>query len=263
LGKRVKDKLLVPKKNSQIVPKHLVIIPDGNRRWARKRGWKPWVGHKKAATLEKMRALYDYAGNIGIKHLSFWAFSTENWNRDKEEIKGIFDIFLENVDALQKDLKEKNIRFRHLGRRDRLPKDLIKAMDELAELSKNNSGLNLQLCLDYGGRDDIVRAFNVIQKENIKNITEETISEYLDTHDIPDPDLIIRTAGEKRLSGIMPYQAVYAELYFTDTLYPDFSPVHLERALLEYSARVRRFGGTAKEDLKNINPDKLLDIKVS
>ena len=157
------------------------------------------------------------------------------------------------------EFEKEEIRFRHLGRKDRLSEDIVEGLETLEEKTKNLSKLNFQLCMDYGGRNEIVRAVNGMIKDGVQEVSEELFSKYLDTTNLPDPDFVIRTSGEKRTSGIMPYQAAYAELYFTDVPFPEFGAEEFKRALLEYSGRVRRFGGTAGRDLKNINEDALVD----
>lgn len=223
------------------IPKHVVIIPDGNRRWAKERSMKPWEGHAKAGTYDNLNALFQEAKRLGVKYMSFWGFSTENWKRDKKEVEIIMRLILKGLNEFEEKM-ESDIRFVHVGRKDRLMNKLVEQIKNLEEKTKNNSGLYVILCLDYGGRDEIVRAVNKIVGEGDKLESEEDFSKYLDTKVIPDPDLIIRTGGEIRLSGFMPYQSTYAELYFTDVYYPDFDPVELRRAVSEYSRRQRRFG---------------------
>lgn len=245
------------------VPNHVVIIPDGNRRWAREKGYKPWVGHKANMNKERLEPLFNEATELGIKYVSFWAFSTENWTRDPKEVEMLLGMLRKGLKDLIKKkekLDEYNVRLRHIGRKDRLPSDVISQFNFLEEYTKENDGLNLNACIDYGGRDDLVRAINQMIKEGVGEVTEEMISGYLDTKGVPDPDLIIRTSGERRTSGIMAYQSTYAELYFTNVYFPDFDAFQLRRAVLDYSARTRRFGGTAKKDLKGIDEKKLLDV---
>ncbi len=199
------------------VPQHIVIIPDGNRRWARAQGWKPWVGHKKAAAYERVKPIIEECKELGVKYLTLWVWSTENWDRSEEEKEAIFDLFRDLVSKLSEELARDKIRFRHLGRKDRIPRDIIRSLEDLEEKTKNYKALNLQVCMDYGGRDEILRAVNGMIHDGVEDATEEVLSKYLDTKsDVPDPDLIIRTSGEKRTSGIMPFQSTYAELYFTD-----------------------------------------------
>ena len=256
LGKSVVDDNK-PKK----MPKHVVIIPDGNRRWARARGFKPWVGHQKALNSEHMRKIFKECRRFGIGYLSLWGFSTENWNRDKKELEILFNVFRNTLASFKKDLSEEKIKFRLFGRKDRLPDDIVKLCKDLEGQTKNYTNLNLQLCLDSGGRDDLVRAFNKMIKDGIEKADEKLISKYLDSCDVPDPDLIIRTSGERRTSGIMAYQGVYAELYFTDCLFPDFDETQFRLAILDYASRVRRFGGDVREDVAKVSGE-LIDPKL-
>ncbi|OJI06925.1 di-trans,poly-cis-decaprenylcistransferase [bacterium CG10_46_32] len=241
------------------VPHHVVIIPDGNRRWARAKGWQPWVGHRAALQNKRMREIFKECRRSGIQYLSLWGFSTENWNRDKKEIEYLFGIFKEFVGTLSKNLHEDKIRFRLFGRRDRFPKDIIAICEQLEVDAEKYTNLNFQLCLDSGGRDDLVRAFNRMAEDGITKVDEQVISTYLDSNGIPDPDLIIRTSGEQRTSGIMAYQSVYAELYFTSVHFPDFGGEQFRLAILDYASRVRRFGGTAQEDVAGIAAGELID----
>ncbi len=251
-------KLLVGEDRERI-PKHVIIIPDGNRRWAREKGWHPWVGHRTALKAQRVHEFFRECRRLGIQYLSLWGFSTENWNRDKKEIEYLFKIFDEFVDTLSQILHDDKIRFRLFGRRDRFPRKIIEACEKLEEATKHYSNLNFQLCLDSGGRDDLVRAFNDMIRDGVTEITEQTISKYLDSAGLPDPDLIIRTSGERRTSGIMAYQSVYAELYFTDVYFPDFDVEQFRLALLSYAARVRRFGGTARADTAGLAANELID----
>lgn len=246
-------------KKPEKIPQHVVIIADGNRRWARQRGWHPWIGHRKAIEYSRIKAIFDEAKKIGIKYFSVWFFSTENWDRDPKEIEVLFGLFRIMIVKWREQFLQEEIRFRHFGRKDRLPADIIETMEKLEKETEKFTKFNIQLCLDYGGKDDLVRAFRKMLEAGVKDIEEATISQYLDTHEIPDPDLIIRTSGEQRTSGIMVYQAAYAELYFTNVCFPDFDANELYRAVLDYSGRVRRFGGTALEDTKNIDVSKLID----
>jgi undecaprenyl diphosphate synthase len=240
------NEILKLDKENQI-PLHVALIADGNRRWAREQSWLPWVGHRKAVKFERLNEIFNECKEIGVKYLSFWAFSTENWSRDEREIDEIFNLIRNSYAQWLGKFKEDGIRFRHIGRKDRLPKDIIKILNDFAEKTKEFDSLNFQLCLDYNGRDDIVRAVNKIIAEKVKEIDEDTFKNYLDTHDIPEPDLIIRTSGEIRTSGIMAYESAYAELYFTNVYFPDFDAMHFKRAILDYAARNRNFGGTNKK----------------
>lgn len=228
------------------IPQHVVIIPDGNRRWAREKGMEVTAGHYKSGSYDNVKSLIIEAKELGIRYITFWGFSTENWSRDQIEVSAIFELVKNLIEKLSREAKENKIRFRHLGRKDRLPKDLIDSINELEEETKNYHELNVQICLDYGGRDEIIRAVNKMLKSGIKKVDEKEFASYLDSRDMPDPDLIIRTSGEHRLSGMMPFQAVYAELYFADCYFPDFDALELKKAVESYGKRDRRFGGSSK-----------------
>jgi len=225
------------------IPTHVAVIPDGNRRWAKQRGLPGTDGHAKAIEIKKVVALLDETQKIGIKFISLWGFSTENWKRSLIEKKLLFHIFEKLANDLEEYIEKNKVKFKHIGRKDRLPKSLIETLNKLEEKTKNNKGLNVQLCLDYGGRDEIVRAIKKMSKDVQKEIDESTLANYLDTANIPEPDLIVRTGGNQRLSGFMPYQGAYSELYFTKTFFPDFGPAELKEAVEEFSRRKRTFGG--------------------
>ena len=224
------------------IPAHIVIIPDGNRRWARHKGLSVFAGHEKSASFGNTIPILEEARKLGVKYMTFWAFSTENWNRSGAEKDFLFNL----IHRFSKDFKDyaiKNkIRFRHLGRKDRIPKKVAKEIEDIEEKTKNFDDFNFQLCLDYGGRDEMVRAVNKLIGLGIKKIKEEDILNSLDSAGIPDPDLIIRTSGERRTSGFMPLQADYAELYFEDKYFPDFGPKELRKAVDEFGKRKRNFG---------------------
>jgi len=225
------------------IPRHIAIIPDGNRRWARKKGLVASAGHYRAGSYENIKSLFVEGQRLGVKYMSLWGFSTENWVRGDSEIDKIFRLIHDNVTKFREDAHKDKMRFRHIGRKDRLPQKLAKAITRLEEETKKYDTFHVQLCLDYGGRDELIRAFNTMLKEGKETIDEESFYSYLDTQDIPQPDLIIRTGGEQRVSGFMLYQSAYSELYFTDTLFPDFGPNQLKSALEDYSKRRRRYGG--------------------
>ena len=225
------------------IPVHVAIIPDGNRRWAKERGLEILRGVEKSAKFSNIISLLDEADRLGIKYLSLWGFSTENWNRSKTERDFIFELVFRSIENLKEYTKKKKIRFKHIGRKDRLPIKVIEALEDFEKNTKKNNGLNVQFLLDYGGRDEIVRAVNKILKEGKKEINDGDFKQYLDTRDIPDPELIIRTGGEKRLSGLMSYQNAYAELYFIDTYFPDFDASELKKAVEWFSSVQRKFGG--------------------
>ena len=223
------------------IPVHMAIIPDGNRRWARERSMKPWEGHAKAGTFENLNSLIQEAKKLGVKYLSFWGFSTENWKREKKEVDIIMRLILKGLNEFEAR-GEKDIRFVHIGRKDRLLGKLVERIDSLEEKTKENKGVYVLLCLDYGGRDEIMRAVNKVLKSGKKDISEEEFRNFLGTNGFPDPDLIVRTGGEMRMSGFMPFQSDYAELFFTDVYFPDFGVAELRAAVGEYSRRQRRFG---------------------
>ncbi|HEY4493149.1 MAG TPA: polyprenyl diphosphate synthase [Candidatus Paceibacterota bacterium] len=240
LGRRVLNK--VDKKVEQAVlkvPKHVVIIPDGNRRWARERGLLPWEGHKEG--MERTKELLKAAPTMGVTHMTFWGFSTENWSRPAEEVGWLMSAFTRAVKELGKELIKNKTAFRHLGRKDRLDPKLLTSLTDLENKTAHFKDKTFSMALDYGGRDEIARAISKLDKQN-KPTNEQTISEALDTVGLPDPDLIIRTSGEQRLSGIMPWQGTYAELYFTPLHFPDFTADQLALALADYGNRQRRFG---------------------
>jgi len=225
------------------IPSHVTIIPDGNRRWARYRGLEPHFGHYKSGSYKNIEALLLEAKRIGIKYVSIWGFSTENWKRSEEEKMAIFDLLSEGVNRFRKFARNNKIRFKHIGRKDRLPKELIKSLNELEKETKEYSELTVLLCLDYGGRDEIIRAVNKALKSGRKEIDEKEFLGFLDSYGDPDPDFIIRTSGEQRVSGFMPFQAAYSELYFSEVYFPDFNVEELRKAIREYGRRIRRFGG--------------------
>lgn len=224
------------------LPKHLVIIPDGNRRWAKIHGLPIFMGHKKG--FERAKEIIEYLKDSKVQSITIWAFSTENWKREKDEVENLMKIFLDTIDSLRKTCLENKIVFRHFGRKNILDSKVIEHLQNLEQDTKAFADLpnskNINLAIDYGGRDEIVRAINSIPGDT--EITEKHFEEYLDTRGISDPDLIIRTSGEKRLSGILPWQSVYSELYFTDKHFPDFDIDQLNLALLDFSNRKRRFG---------------------
>ncbi|MEK6928623.1 MAG: polyprenyl diphosphate synthase [Nanoarchaeota archaeon] len=226
------------------IPEHVAIIPDGNRRWAKEKKASPEFGHYTSSSFQHVSGLFDEARKIGIKYLTLWGFSTENWKRNSFEVKAIFSMILKNIKDFREEVHAKKIRFRHLGRKDRIPRNLLKELEKLERESKEYENFNVQLCLDYGGKDELLRAVNAILRKGFKKIDEEDFTHYLDSYGIPDVDLIIRTSGEMRLSGFMPFQSTYAELYFADVHFPDFNAKELRKAIKEFGRRHRRFGGS-------------------
>jgi len=230
--------------NKNHLPKHVVIIPDGNRRWAKEKGLPTIEGHRYAAQTTLPNLISELA-KLNIKYFTFWALSTENLiGRSKEEVDYLFDLtrfFLKNK---LKEFKEKGIKLKIIGDLTNLPKDLQKEILKITADTKENKKMTLVLGLNYGGRDEIIRAIKKIRnsKFEIRNLTKENFGNYLDTTGIPDPDLIIRTGGEKRLSGFMLWQSEYSELYFSDLYFPDFTAKELEKSINNYLQRQRRFG---------------------
>jgi len=233
------------------IPKHIAIIMDGNGRWAKKKGKIRLEGHRAgAANLER---ILEESIKLGVKYLTVYAFSTENWTRPDQEVKFIMNLPVEFYDKYVPELHQKNMKIQMIGETDRLPKQTFEALKKAEELTKLNTGLILNFALNYGGRAEITQAVKLIAQDvldakvNPGDITEELIGEYLFTGHLPktlrDPDLIIRTSGELRLSNFLPWQAAYSELYFTDVLWPDFDEEALKEAIAEFNRRNRRFGG--------------------
>lgn len=228
------------------LPEHIAIIMDGNGRWAKMKHLSRNEGHKKGA--EVLRNISEHANKIGIRYMTVYAFSTENWNRPKEEVDGLMNLLRRHLDRHLKDAKKNNIRFRVLGDKKGLPKDLQEKIDTLEVTTAEKTGMTVNLAINYGGRDEIVRACNrmlAFIKENPdtqQKITEELLSQHLDTMGMPDPDLMIRTSGELRTSNFLPWQLAYSEFYFTECLWPEFTTKEFDKALNEYTMRKRRFG---------------------
>lgn len=228
--------------NSPVVPRHIALIPDGNRRWARERRLGVSKGHEYAARVDRALELIDECKKLGVYYFTIWGFSTENWKRDTKEVYRLVSLVSSLLKKFANELPERNIRFRHLGREDRLPAGLDRDIRSLEEKTAHCTGFYLQFCFDYGGRDEIARAVNKILKSGVKTVSEEDFSHYLDSEGIPDPDLIIRTSGERRTSGFMPFQSTYAEWYFTDVYFPEFGSEQLRAAVEEFAVRKRNFG---------------------
>ena len=236
------------------IPTHVAIILDGNGRWAKKRGLPRNFGHLKGC--DNVEPVCKAAFNLGIKYVTMYAFSTENWKRPQAEVDELMKLLAKYMKDATKLSVKNNMRVRIIGDKTGLSDELNKLITELEELSGDFTGLQLQIAVNYGGRDDIRRAFKNIILEADKSgktyneladsLTEEVISKNLDTADIPDPDLMIRTSGEQRLSNYLIWQLAYAEYFFTDTLWPDFGKKDLEEAIEFYSGRDRRFGGLKK-----------------
>ena len=234
------------KSQKTVLPRHIAIIMDGNGRWAKKRALPRSAGH--SAGSKNFKDIARYCNKIGLEYLTVYAFSTENWKRPKEEVDNIMNILRDYLkDA--KNFKDENIKVKFIGNIDALPDDIVYLIHDAEENSKDATGLHLNIALNYGGRDELVYAFKKLA-DRVKNreislddITEETVSDSLYTAGQPDPDFIIRPSGEYRLSNYLIWQSAYAEFWFSDILWPDFSSKHLDKAIEEYNKRNRRFGG--------------------
>ncbi len=226
-------------KNITNLPQHIAIIMDGNRRWARERGFASIEGHRKVAE-ETLEPLIEHAARRGVKYMTFWAFSTENWNRSETEIAGILSIFRHVINKQWQRLHDKGVRIKVIGDTSRFPEDIQSSLRNVVEQTKNNTKITTVFALNYGGRDELLRAINTLRNGEI--ITAKTLDERLDTAGIPDPEFVIRTGGEQRLSGFLLWQIEYAELAFPSWYMPDFTPEKLDELLEEYKKRQRRFG---------------------
>ena len=237
------------------IPQHVAIIMDGNGRWAKNQGLKRIFGHQHA--LNSVRSVVEGAGEIGIKFLTLFAFSTENWNRPKDEIDALMDILISAVDKELTALHKNNVRLKIIGDIKKMSSKIQKKLNKATIFTAENKGLTLTLALNYGAREEIVNCVKCcVQDVLTKNITADDITEtmissklYTDT--MPDPELMIRTSGEKRLSNFMLWQAAYSEFYFTETLWPDFRKQHLFDAIFDFQNRERRFGKTSEQIKKN------------
>lgn len=232
---------------SEIIPQHVAIIMDGNGRWARKRGMPRVVGHREGAgRLKKISAFCD---EIGVKYLTVYAFSTENWKRPKNEVDGLMSLLLGYLKNAENEIGGRNIRIRVIGDVSGLPGEVQKEIDRVMKLTSKNSGLILNIALNYGSRDEILNAVKKLindvngGKININDIDENALNKRLYTADMPDPDLLIRTGGEKRISNFLLWQSAYTELWYTDVFWPDFTKEHLMEAIKDFQKRDRRFGG--------------------
>jgi undecaprenyl diphosphate synthase len=222
------------------LPKHIAIIMDGNRRWAKQNKLKALQGHSYVVD-HCIEPLVDRCIELGIPYLTLWAFSSENWHRDKEEVAGLMEIFRRAFAKKVEDLHKKGVRLGIIGEIDAFPADIAKQAKEWVEISKENTKITVNFALNYGGRPELLRAASKLLEYQLSPTTEN-FEKYLYTAGMPDPDLLIRPGGEIRLSGFMPWQTVYTELYFTDVLMPDFDATELDKAIEEYEHRQRRFG---------------------
>ncbi len=238
------------------VPTHIAVIMDGNGRWAKKQGKARVFGHKNG--VKSVREIIETSAEIGVRYLTLYAFSTENWNRPKLEVKTLMSLLVSSLKKELASLQKNNVKLQTIGNLKHLPVKAQKEISEVTAKTKNNSKITLTLALSYGAREEIVQAIQKISKKvvnnalNIKEIDEKIINNHLYTFTLPDVDLLIRTSGEKRISNFLLWQIAYAELYFTEVLWPDFRKEHLYQAIVEYQNRERRFGKTS-EQIKNKN----------
>ena len=234
-------------KSNIIIPQHVAIIMDGNGRWAKKRGLPRTAGHKKGAN--NFRTIADYLNKIGVKYMTFYAFSTENWKRSKDEVDTIMALFKDYLEEAFERFHETDMKMNFIGDRSVLRPDLIELMYKIEDVSKDNKGAVVNIAINYGGRQEIVYAAKEIARKvqngelDPEKIDEDLISAHIYTADQPDPDLIIRPSGEYRLSNFLIWQCAYSEFWYDDVLWPDFSAKDMDRAIKDYSSRQRRFGG--------------------
>ena len=233
------------------LPKHLAIIMDGNGRWAKQKGFLRAIGHENGT--KSVRVTVETCAKLGIENLTLYAFSTENWNRPKLEVDTLMKLLVHSLKNELKTLQENNIRLNSIGNLEQLPKSIRKELNEVIETTKSNSRMTLTLALSYGSREELISAVKNISHKvknniiSIDSIDESIINQHLYTHNLPDVDLLIRTSGEHRISNFLLWQIAYAEFYFIDVLWPDFTENHLYEAIISYQKRERRFGKTSEQ----------------
>ena len=230
---------------ASLLPQHIAVVMDGNGRWAEKRHMPRLIGHKKG--IEATRRLVNLCGNHGIPYLTLFAFSTENWKRPQNEVEQLMGLMMDGLKKEVPSLHRNSVVIRFVGNTQNFPEKMFDAIQSAEELTANNSGMTLSICVDYGGRWDITQAVNKALKESLGNnqptqLSESDISKHLAMRDIPDPDLFIRTSGEQRISNFLLWQLAYTELHFTPRLWPDFNKEDFDKALHDFSHRERRFG---------------------
>jgi len=228
---------------SNTIPKHIAFIMDGNRRWARAHKFRLLRGHNSGA--ERIETIVEAAAKKKIPFVTFWAFSTENWNREKDEVAMLMKVFRSVLSGQMANRLIKNgVKLQVIGNFTKFPKDIVEGLEKLMAASRDNKRITATIAINYGGREEILKAVReVVKLSRVSRVLyEDTLASFLYTKDLPDPDMIVRTGGEQRLSGFLPWQAVYSELYFTDTYWPDFDEKEFEKALEEFNRRQRRFG---------------------
>ncbi len=231
--------------NKHKIPNHVAITMDGNGRWAKRKGRYRVFGHQNG--VKAVRESVEYAVELGIKYLTLYAFSIENWNRPNNEITALMTLLVSTINKEKKTLMENEVSLNVIGDTDKLPDNCKKQLNQAIKETAGNQRMKLILALSYGGRWDIVNAVNKILKEKIESVSEKVFKQYLATKNVPDPELLIRTSGEYRISNFLLWQIAYSELYFTDTLWPDFRKEDFEKAILDYQNRERRFGKTTDQ----------------
>jgi undecaprenyl diphosphate synthase len=237
--------------NKDNLPKHLAIIMDGNGRWAKQKGLLRALGHESGT--KSVKTTVETCAKLGIENLTLYAFSTENWNRPKLEVDTLMKLLVNSLKKELKTLQENNIRLNSIGNLSKLPSSTLKALNDVIEKTKNNSRMTLTLALSYGSREELLNVVKNISDKvknniiSIEAIDESIINQHLYTHNLPDVDLLIRTSGEHRISNFLLWQIAYAELFFTDVLWPDFTDQHLYEAIISYQKRERRFGKTSEQ----------------
>ena len=242
---------LLPSISPQNLPKHLAIIMDGNGRWAKQKGLLRAMGHESGT--KSVRQTVEACARLGVENLTLYAFSTENWNRPKLEVNTLMQLLVHSLKNELKTLQDNNVRLQTIGNTDKLPKNIQKELNEVIEKTKNNNRTTLTLALSYSSREELLNVVKTIS-EKVKNniisidtIDESIINQHLYTHNMPDVDLLIRTSGEHRISNFLLWQIAYAELFFTNVLWPDFTDEHLYEAIISYQKRERRFGKTSEQ----------------
>ena len=230
------------------IPRHVAIIMDGNGRWAKQRGLPRVAGHR--AGTENLRAIIRASAEFGIKYLTLYAFSTENWSRPRTEIDGLMRILSDVIDREMADLHKEGARLVHIGHLDGLSNTLQEKVRRAIEMTKDNQRITIVLAFNYGGRDEIIHAIKKMLRDSIdpESVDVDLVSQYMFTKDLPDPDLVVRTSGEHRTSNFLTWQTVYSEWYFTPVYWPDFNKEELRKALEDYNARNRRFGGLEENE---------------
>lgn len=234
-------------KSEQTIPQHIAVIMDGNGRWATQRGMKRYEGHR--AGVESARTLVTHCRKLGVRHLTLYTFSTENWGRPEEEKRVLFDLLVSFLKGELASLLEQDIRLRILGEIDRFPLAVREMLKHVLRKTAHCGSMTLNLALNYGGRDEILRAAQTLAGKGLRpeEITAEAFADALYTSGQPDPELVIRTSGEVRISNFLLWQVAYSEFYFTETLWPDFSPEELDKAIADFASRQRRFGKTGEQ----------------